>query len=396
MSPGSPGGGTAAPNGTTPVEAVFFDARDTLGEVDRPGHLVPYRPTTERLLAAMRDLVGVRIGVITNLPPDVSADQGRRMILDAVLSETPANGSEARTVRIGDFVAPEAIVINHEAGFDKPDPRIYRFAADKLGVAVERTLYCGENLIEVLGARAAGMQAELKASPPGSDFVAEPIKGLTPTDTFSGRAFEMVLEHEHLLGDRIFGCIHRMVAWARSLPPGDPLPPDLRAGMGIMAYLTANFVDAFHLKAEEAVVPLAVARGMDPAVATFMWDHHDQARAYFGSVAVAWRRLERDDDRDRALAVDAFVRSVEGLVTLFEVHAVRENDELFPTIGRYLNDTDDTLLVNIVRHAGGGDVTPYVALVGAMEESLAGAPAPDTAEVPAAPDPASAPAPVEV
>jgi hemerythrin-like domain-containing protein len=392
MSPGSPGSGSTAPNGTTSVEAVFFDARDTLGEVDRPGHLVPYRPSTERLLAAMRDLVGVRIGVITNLPRDVSADQGRQMILDAVLSETSANGSEARTVRIGDFVDRDAIVINHEAGFDKPDPRIYRFAAGKLGVPVERSLYCGENLIEVLGARAAGMQAELKASPPGSDFAPEPIKGLTPTDTFSGRAFEMVLEHEHLLGDRIFGCIHRIVAWARSLAPGDPLPADLRAAMGIMAYLTANFVDAFHLKAEEAVVPLAVARGMDPAAATFMWDHHDQARAYFGCVAVAWRRLERDDDRDRALAVDAYVRSVEGLVTLFEPHAVRENDELFPTVGRYLNDTDDTLIVNIVRQAGGGDVTPYVALVGAMESALAGAPEP----APAPPPPPPAPAPAEV
>jgi len=39
-----------ASNGN-PVEVVFFDARDTLGEVDRPGHLVPYRPSTEKLLS---------------------------------------------------------------------------------------------------------------------------------------------------------------------------------------------------------------------------------------------------------------------------------------------------------------------------------------------------------
>ena len=32
---------------TDSIKVVFFDARDTLGEVDRPGHLVPYRPSTE-------------------------------------------------------------------------------------------------------------------------------------------------------------------------------------------------------------------------------------------------------------------------------------------------------------------------------------------------------------
>jgi hemerythrin-like domain-containing protein len=366
---------SAAP---APVQAIFFDARDTLGEVDRPGHLVPYRPTTERLLTAMRDLVGVRIGVITNLPPDVTAEMGRAMIREAVLATGPPDGNGGTTVKIGDFIPADAVIINHEAGCDKPDPRIYRFAADKLGVPVEQALYCGENLIEVLGARAAGMQAELKPSPPGHDFVAEAIKGLTPTDTFSGRAFEMVLEHEHLLGDRIFGCIHRMVDWARRLPEGEPLPDDLRTAMGIMRYLCKHFVDQFHLKAEEAVVPLAIARGMDPNVATFFWDHHDQARSWFEVVEVAWRRLERDDDRDRHLALDAYMGAVEGLVNLFEVHAVRENDELFPAIGRHFTDSDDTLAVSIIRAAGGGDVTPYVALVGSMEEALAGAPdAPD-------------------
>ena len=66
-----------------PLKAIFFDARDTLGEVDHPGHLVPFRPTTEHLLEAV-SAIGLDIGVITNLPDDVSSDQGRKMITSAV------------------------------------------------------------------------------------------------------------------------------------------------------------------------------------------------------------------------------------------------------------------------------------------------------------------------
>jgi len=44
---------------------VFFDVRDTLGEVDRPDHLLPYRPSTRKLLEAVETL-GARLGAITN------------------------------------------------------------------------------------------------------------------------------------------------------------------------------------------------------------------------------------------------------------------------------------------------------------------------------------------
>ena len=55
------------------TDVVFFDARDTLGEVDRPGHLIPYRPSTAQLLEAVSTQLKLRIGVITNLPADVTA-----------------------------------------------------------------------------------------------------------------------------------------------------------------------------------------------------------------------------------------------------------------------------------------------------------------------------------
>ncbi|MGH9213700.1 MAG: hemerythrin domain-containing protein [Acidimicrobiales bacterium] len=199
---------------------------------------------------------------------------------------------------------------------------------------------------------------------------AEPIDAV-----LGGRSFEEVLEQEHLLGERIFDCVNRICTWIRALPEADPLPADLRSAMGTLVYLTTNFVDAHHLRAEEAIVPLAVARGMDASTATWMFDHHDQARAYFACLDVAWRRMQRDDERDRPLALDAYVRSAEGFVRLFELHGLREDAELFPTVGRYLDDTDDTLVLDIMSHISPTDPRPYVALVGAMEVALTPAPA---------------------
>lgn len=349
------------------VEVVFFDARDTLGEVDSPGHLVPYRPTTERLLSAMRDAVGLRIGVITNLPDAVSAEQGRKMVLEAVLSDT-SNGSGP--VTIGDFIDPDGLIINHEAGVSKPDPRIFTYAAEKMGVPVDHCLFCGENLIEVLAARAAGMQTQLKPCPPGREFLAEPIPGMQSSEHFSGRAFEMMLEHEHLLGDRIFAGMLVIADQLRELDASQPIPEQLYSAMGILVYLTDNFADQVHLKAEESVIQIAVARGMDPDVAVEVLDHHDQGRNYFQALHIAWRRISKGPERDRPWAIDAFARSAEGFAKLFEHHAELENDELFPEIGRHFNDSDDTLALNIIQHTGPSDITPYISLVDAMEAAL--------------------------
>ncbi len=359
-------------DGNGAVDVIFFDVRDTLGEIDRPGHLVPYRPSTEKLLSAMRDDVGLRIGLISNLPEDVHAEAGRRMIAEAVLS---IDASSDRTVTIRDFIDPDGIVLNHEAGVNKPDPEIYRFAARKLGVPVERCMFVGENLIEVLAAKAAGMQGELKPCPPGREFLPAQITGLRATPTESGRAFEAFFEHEHLLGDRIFACGEEIVKRLKAMGDGDEvapeqIDPDLYRAMATLIYLTNNFADQAHLQAEEAVVPLAIARGMDPKNAQWFYFHHEQGRAYFKAMDVAWRRIEAGEQRDLPYAIDAFWRCTEGFVKLFLHHAVRENDELYPEMGRYFNDTDDTLVINLISHVGPADFTPYVGLVSAMEQAL--------------------------
>jgi HAD superfamily hydrolase (TIGR01509 family) len=134
----------------TDLDFVFFDIGGTLGEYDAAaGRLVPF-PDSARLLRLLRDAVGLRLGVITTLA-DLSNDQGRALLAGAGLAE---------------FLDPAGFVSDHDAGVAKPDPAIYRFAAAQAGAAPARCLYVGDDLAEVIGARAAGMQALLRPAPP--------------------------------------------------------------------------------------------------------------------------------------------------------------------------------------------------------------------------------------
>jgi len=129
------------------IEVVFFDIGGTLGQVDATGHFVPFTPNARSLLEVMKNVLGLRIGVITNLPETMSDQQVRQMLEDAgLLSFLDANG----------------LITNRQAQADKPAAKIYRFAAKKMGVAIQRCLFVGEDEHEVLGANAAGMSGILK------------------------------------------------------------------------------------------------------------------------------------------------------------------------------------------------------------------------------------------
>jgi hypothetical protein len=357
--------------------------------------LVPYSPSTEKLLSSVREM-GWRIGVITNLPENVSAEQGRRMITEAVLSEG-ANGRPAQT--IGDFIDANAIITNKDGKGQKPDPAIYRYAAEKMGVAVSQCMFVGENLIEVLGAGRAGMRWQLKPVPPGREFLPPPQQRGPVTPTDSGRAFEQLFEHEHLLGERIFACGEKIVEGLDATNPeldrlkkatddrlrrpdaGLPepkalaLPPNLKLAMGVFVYLVDNFADQVHLRAEEAVIPIASARGLDSRLTQWVFNQHEQARAYFRALDIAWRRITTGDPADALFAVSDFRHCTHAFVTLFKHHAIRENNQLYKTVGDALTDSDDSLLLNIASHTGPADITPYFAFVRTMEEAL-GIPAP--------------------
>ncbi len=61
---------------------------------------------------------------------------------------------------IGDYFS--VIVTSESAGFDKPDPRLFRAAAKLAGLPPQSVLHVGDNLeLDVQGAESAGMQAVL-------------------------------------------------------------------------------------------------------------------------------------------------------------------------------------------------------------------------------------------
>ena len=138
-----------------PIEMIFFDIGGTLGERDNAtGQLVPF-PSTHTLLTAIRDKIKVKMGIITTLG-SLSNKQGRDLVARSGLAE---------------FFDPLGFVSEHDVNGDgKPNSVIYQFAARAVGIRIDRCLYISENLIEVIGAMAAGMQAVLKPCPPGREL----------------------------------------------------------------------------------------------------------------------------------------------------------------------------------------------------------------------------------
>jgi len=366
---------------TKSVKVVFFDARDTLGEVDRPGHLIPYRPSTEKLLQDVQQ-TGVQIGVITNLPDALTDDQGRDMVVNAVLREDPQTH---QPVTIGKYIQRDHVITNKAAKANKPSREIYEYAAQRLGVQLEDCMFIGENMGEVTCAAIVGMHAQLKQCPPGRDFAPALVGQLGANAIDSGRQFEAFFEHEHLLGERIFACGDAISKALKQLcngkeppldkgkwisPPSIVLPDDLRRAIAYFVHLIDHFADQVHLRAEESMLEIAVACGMPRSKAQWVFDQHEQARAYWNVLDVAWRRVQQGDDDDRFFALVDFQRTIEAFVFLFKAHAVRENDQTYPTAGSYFNDTDDAMVLNLISHFGPADITPFVGMVERMEQLL--------------------------
>lgn len=103
----------------------------------RPGHHLA--PTTPVLLEALRDR-GLKTGLISNGfdPPDLV---------------------RAELARLGVAQLLDAIVMSGDVGVRKPDPAIFRYALERLGVAPENALMVGDSVAnDIAGAKALGMK----------------------------------------------------------------------------------------------------------------------------------------------------------------------------------------------------------------------------------------------
>ena len=136
----------------SPIRAVFFDIGGTLGSVALTGgtpKLTPYA-TSEALIRVTSNTLGLKAGIISNIPDDLTTDDVRKMLdVAGLLAALDGN----------------AIITNHDAGVSKPDRKIFAYAAKRIGILPNQCLYVGEDPAEVAGAQEAGMAGLIKPSP---------------------------------------------------------------------------------------------------------------------------------------------------------------------------------------------------------------------------------------
>ena len=121
-------------------EAQLDDLRERVFAVHRAEHLWRrVEPSTPRVLATLRER-GYRLGVISN-------SDGRVPEL-------------LRDVALADFF--EVILDSQIEGVEKPDPRIFARALERMGVAAAEAAYVGDfRDVDVVGARRAGLRPVL-------------------------------------------------------------------------------------------------------------------------------------------------------------------------------------------------------------------------------------------
>ena len=164
------------------VQRAEWRARVRLDASFQPGASTEHPSTGERYLALLLDELGVRSAVTAaaltawrrtyNLPnglwtvpePDAEAALAlarRSGLATAVISNS--NGTIAEildTLGLGRHL--DFVIDSSEVGVEKPDPRIFHIALERAQLRPEHAAYVGDLYsIDVLGARAAGLQAVL-------------------------------------------------------------------------------------------------------------------------------------------------------------------------------------------------------------------------------------------
>jgi len=77
----------------------------------------------------------------------------------AILSDAWPGVRDVFTQVFGLDAVVDEIIISAEEGIAKPDPRIFRIAAERLGVRPQEAIFVDDRPENVLGARAVGMRA---------------------------------------------------------------------------------------------------------------------------------------------------------------------------------------------------------------------------------------------
>ncbi|MBS0264133.1 MAG: HAD hydrolase-like protein, partial [Planctomycetes bacterium] len=124
-----------------PLSVAFFDIGGTLGTVSLAPLELKLFPTTISWLQNFRDILGMRLGVISNIgdlqPANITA-----LLQSAGLLK---------------FLSADLIITSRDGHGQKPESAIYQFAAIKAALPINQCLYIGEDPVEVQAAIKTGM-----------------------------------------------------------------------------------------------------------------------------------------------------------------------------------------------------------------------------------------------
>lgn len=100
------------------------------------------------------------LGVYADVPEALRSLQKRGYLLAVVSNWHCGLGHFCTELGLAQFF--NAVIASAECGMEKPNPRIFELAAERLGVPVNRIIHVGDSPAEdVAGARSAGMRAVL-------------------------------------------------------------------------------------------------------------------------------------------------------------------------------------------------------------------------------------------
>lgn len=149
------------------------------------------RPRTAGRLAAGRSSASpIAAGSVSASPIAAGSPSVAVHPLGIITNGPVAHQMEkVETLGLSRWFAPESIVVSGAVGVDKPDPRIFRIACERLGTRPEDCVYVGDSFAsDVVGATSAGMPVvwfnhrhrEAPAGPgvPSPDWVVEDEEGL--------------------------------------------------------------------------------------------------------------------------------------------------------------------------------------------------------------------------
>jgi hypothetical protein len=195
--------------------------------------------------------------------------------------------------------------------------------------------------------------------------------------------FAQLLETEHLLGNRIFAIGAALAARLAPILAGQltstqfrelkarDIPAEVMRAGSYFVHLLNHFADPVHMRAEEAAIDFAVGCGLPREEADWVLAQHEQARAYWSAITIAWKRMTGHDDGDRYYAAMDFRLSTEAFVFLFEAHAIRENNDFYERASAVVDEKSDDLILSILQHAAEPDfLNPYIGMVTHAEDLL--------------------------